>query len=125
MEASVESGFFGFSVNIFNSYRNSNSECDIIDTEKCISLFGKNLPISVLKSSAVYYYTEDVTVSEEEMVSEASCKMTELLSERLAESTLVKLKTWGGFADGGYAMVSDFVCIEQIGCDLPFEVKIP
>ena len=117
--------FFGFSVNIFNSYRNSNSECDIIDTEKCISLFGKNLPISVLKSSAVYYCTEDVTVSEEEMVSEASCKMTELLSERLAESTLVKLKTWGGFADGGYAMVSDFVCIEQIGCDLPFEVKIP
>ena len=116
---------FDFSVNIFNSYRNSDSECDIIDTEKCFSLFGKKLPISILKTSAVYYSTEEVAVSEEEMISQASSKMSDLLSERLEDSTLLKLKTDGGFTNGGYSMISDFVCTEQIGCDLPFEVKIP
>lgn len=116
---------FGFSVNIFNSYRNYGSDCDIIEKEKSILLFGRRIPVSFSKSSVVYYNFEDVKLTDEEMVTEASDKMSHLLSERLRESTLLKIKTYGGFTDGVYGMVSDFVCMEQIGYDLPFEVKTP
>lgn len=117
--------FFGFSVNIFNSYRNYGFDCDIIDTEKSIVLFGRRIPISVSKSSAVYYSVEEAKLTDEEMVREASDKMSRLLSERLRESSLLKIKTYGEFTDGAYEMVSDFVCMERIDCNLPFEVKIP
>jgi len=116
---------FGFSVNILNNYRNYDKECDIIDTTKDISLFGRKLPLSLSKQSAVSYSTEEMQISEEEMVREASSKMADLLSERLVDSTLLKIKTEGSFEDGEYKMKSSFICIEQIGSDLPFEVKIP
>lgn len=116
---------FGFSVNIFNSYRNYGSNCDIIEKENPIVLFGRQIPVSVSKSLVVYYNSEDVRLTDEEMVAEASDKMSQSLTERLRESTLLKIKTYGRFTDGAYTMVSDFVCMEQIGCDLSFEVKIP
>lgn len=123
--ARLDVNFFGFSVNILNSYRKTDSECDIIDTEKHISIFGRRLPISIRKSSSVRYFAKEIDVGEEEMTDIASLEMSKMLSERLADATLLKIRTDGIFLDDEYVMTSDFVCIEQIGRDLPFEVNSP
>ena len=117
--------FFGFSLNIFNLYRNSDSTCDIIDTEESFSVLGKRLPLLILKSSAVYASVDEVRLSESDMVSEASEQMTSYLAQSLENSTLLKIKTSGKFSDGKYTMISEYVCIRMIGRDLPFEVKTP
>lgn len=123
--ARLDIKIFGFSLNIFNLYRNSDSTCDIIDTEKSFSLFGKKLPLSILKSSAVYTASVESRLSEDEMVFEASRQTSDLLAQSLDGATLLKIKTDGGFSDGKYTMVSEYVCVRQIGRDLPFEVKTP
>ena len=57
------------------------------------------------------------------MAEEASAKMTKELSERLASSTLIRIRTDGQFSENVYTMISNFVCLEEIGADLPFEVQ--
>jgi similar to stage IV sporulation protein len=114
---------FGFSVNIFNSYRNLPCKYDIIDNNKKISAFGRELPISLSKIYSVPYTVSKEQLSSEEMTEEAASKMTQELSERLAASTLVRIRTEGQFFENNYTMISNFVCIEEIGVDLPFEVQ--
>lgn len=114
---------FGFSVNIFNSYRNLPCEYDIIDNNKNFSAFGRELPISLSKIYSVPYTVSKERLSSEEMAEEAASKMTKELSERLVASTLVRIRTEGQFYENNYTMISNFVCIEEIGADLPFEVQ--
>ena len=67
------------------------------------------------------YSTETVTLSSDEMVAEASLKMNESLNHRLLNSTLIRINTMGEFSDSAYNMKSNFVCLEKIGTDMPFE----
>jgi len=114
---------FGFSVNIFNSCRNLPEEYDIINKNNNFCIFGAELPISLSKSYVVPYTISETQLSHEEMAEEASAKMTKELSERLASSTLIRIRTDGQFSENIYTMISNFVCLEEIGADLPFEVQ--
>lgn len=114
---------FGFSINIFKSYRNSPASYDIIDKEKKFHLFGKELPISFLGEYVSPYDTETVYLTAEEMAALASERLTAALSERLRGATLVRIRTEGAFSEDSYNMTAAFVCTEEIGRDLPFNVK--
>ena len=114
---------FNFSLNIFDFNKKISEECDIIENEEGVFIFKKEIPIAVYKKSAVPYQKVSVSRSAEEMVAEASSKMSESLNQRLSESTLVRISTSGDFSDSAYVMKSSFVCLEKIGTDKPFEVN--
>ena len=112
-----------FSANIFNSYRNLSSECDIIEKKEELRLFGVEVPISLTRRYAVSYVAESVQLTSEEMAEEASKRLADLLDARLRDATLLKIRTAGEFSENSYAMYSSFICLEKIGVDLPFEIK--
>lgn len=114
---------FGFSVNIFKSYRKPPAKYDIINKDKEFSLFGKELPISFFGEYVSPYVTETVYLTAEEMTTLASERLAEALSERLRGATLVRIRTEGAFSEDSYNMTATFVCTEEIGRDLPFNVK--
>jgi len=114
---------FGFSVNIFKSYRNLPSDYDIIEGKKNFRLFGKELPMSFFGEYVSSYDTERVFLTAEEMTALASERLTSALAERLLGATLVRIRTEGTFSDDSYSMTATFVCTEQIGRDSPFSVK--
>ena len=110
-----------FSVNIFKSYRNPLSECDIIQTEDKLSLFGKVLPISLVRTYKVAIDTVETTLTKDEMADLASHTLQERLSLRLSDSTLVKIKTSGSFSGDTYSMNAELVLMENIGKTKEFE----
>jgi hypothetical protein len=99
-------------------------ECDIIDKKDRVTLFKKALPITVHKSYTVPYEIKSIRLSHEEMAEEAVQKMSTALNERLSGATLVRISTDGSFSESLYRMVTDFVCLESIGTDLPFNVIV-
>ena len=114
---------FGFSLKIFKINKKINLECDIIDKKDTVTVFDKELPISVCKKYAVPYEIKSILLTAEEMTEEATLKMSEALNKRLANATLVRISTDGGFSDSAYNMISSFVCLEEIGTDLPFKAE--
>ena len=115
---------FGFSIKIFKINKKISSECDIIDKKDRVTAFKKDLPITVYKSYAVPYEIKSIRLAPDEVTAEATRKMSDLLNERLSGATLVRISTDGRFADSVYSMVSNFVCLENIATDLPFNVII-
>ena len=113
----------GFSVNIFKSYRNSGENCDIIKEKNKISLFGVDIPICVNKKYAVSYFSEKVQLTEDEMTEIALNEMTAALTDKLADSNLIRISTNGKFLDSSYVMSSDIVFSRQIGRELSFDVQ--
>ena len=113
----------GFSVNIFKSYRNSGENCDIIKEKNKISLFGVDIPICVNKKYAVSYLSEKVQLTEDEMTEIALNEMTAALTDKLADSNLIRISTNGKFLDSSYVMSSDIVFSRQIGRELSFDVQ--
>ena len=113
----------GFSVNIFKSYRNLDEMCDIIEEKNKFSLFGVKVPISVNKKYAVSYFSEKVRITEDEMTEIALNKMTEALTDKLADSSLIRISTDGKFIDSSYVMISSIVFSGQIGRELSFDVQ--
>ncbi len=114
---------FGFSIKIFEINKKINSECDIIDKKDKLTLFKKDFPITLYKSYAVPYEVKDIKLTAEEMTAEAMQKMSDALNERLLGATLVRISTDGSFSESAYNMISNFVCLEEIGADLPFKVS--
>lgn len=112
---------FDFYINIFDFNRKTHKECDIIESEKSITVLEKDIPISVYRRFSVPYTIETAVRSAEETVSMASEQMSKSLSERLASTTLVRINTVGEFSDSAYTMKTNFVCLEKIGTDMPFE----
>lgn len=114
---------FGFSVNIFKSYRNLGKECDIIDVSKNPTILGARLPISLKNKYSVPYSYVEVTLGAEDMTKEAAELMESALADALSGATLVRISTDGEFSDSSYTMKSSIVCLRQIGVDLPFGVS--
>ena len=113
--STVTLNFFGFSVNIFKNYRNYVGECDIIEKNKDFTLWnGKKIPISLTVRKIFPKECVTVTLTPEKMTELASQKMSEELSSRLSERELIRLQTSGDFADGGYVMRTDFICIGEV-----------
>ena len=119
--AKTQLKILNFSVNIFKSYRNPLSECDIIQTEDKLSLFGKALPISIIRTFRVEKGFSETTLTSDEMAALASRDLRESLSLRLSDSTLLKIKTSGGFLGDTYSMSADIVLRENIGITKEFE----
>ena len=121
--SSLSVKIFGFSLKIFKNNKKISDECDIIDKKDTLSLFNKHLPISVCKKYTVPYKMKSIILTAEQMAEEATLKMSDALNKRLADATLVRIKTDGEFIASAYNMKSSFVCLEEIGVDLPFKVE--
>ena len=119
----VSLNIFGFSVNIFKSYRNFTDRCDIIEEDQDLFILGKRLPISVTKRYIQEFTLEEVTRTSEEMTGIARDELGLMLSQRLAGSSLVRLHTEGDFHGSEYLMKTSFICLEEIGTPLPFDVR--
>jgi len=115
---------FDFSLNIFKSYRNFADECVIIEeNESHISIGDVKLPLSLVKSYAVVYEEAKIKLSADELVMLACEKMTDALSSRLNEGTLLRIRTEGEFVADGYVMTSYIVLSESICNDSRFWVN--
>lgn len=115
--------FFGKNINIFKIYRKMPSEYDIIETEKKLTLFGRELPISFSVCKVREYTCRDYRRSESDTVNEAHRELWAELSERLSKSTLLKIRCDGDFTDSGYASRAEILISEDIAVPLPFLVE--
>ena len=113
---SVNIKIFDFSLNIFKKYGNSDSECDIIESKRRITLFGKyKLPIEIETKSAVLYEYESKSYNDSELASVCSARHRQLLKNRLFGKDLLKISTVCAFEDGGYAITSEIVYSREVG----------
>lgn len=119
----ISLSFFNFPINIFKSYRNLDIECDIIENKEQVSFCKKTLPFEIIKSYRLPYEIKTRRLSEEEMISIASDRITDVLASRFEESLLLKISTKGEFEKNGYKMQTEFVCIEDIMENVPFEIS--
>ncbi|MBO7304087.1 MAG: sporulation protein YqfD [Clostridia bacterium] len=121
--SSVRFNFFGFSVNIFKSYRNFGKEYVIIEKNKPLTILGKTLPVSLCVKYKQLYRVTVTELSKDELVEAAAARTARAVEEALGEGTLVRLRTDGGFENNEYKMNTHLVYTKQIGRDAPFEVK--
>ena len=120
---SIAVKIFNFSINIFKLYGNMTKECDIIETEKAYSLFGKcKLPLSVMLEYLPVYETKAESYTDEEIVLVTSSRLNSMIASRLATSDLVGIKTYGKFTDTGYEMRSDIIFVAEVGETVEFSV---
>ena len=107
---SLKIKIFNFSINIFKKYGNLDTDCDIIEEKNQISLrSGRKLPLEIIKECRIEYSEEHYQSTDEELVSEASYKMTALVHDKLLGVDLNSIKTYGRFTDEGYEMISELV----------------
>ncbi|MBO5907306.1 MAG: sporulation protein YqfD [Clostridia bacterium] len=119
--ASVDLKIFNFSANIFKSYGNSDTECDIIKEIKTFSLFGKALlPLEISIDYATEYSKEACEYTDSEMVSVASARLTMLTDLALTHADLLKIRTSGHFTDTGYVMSNELVFTADVSSTLEF-----
>ena len=69
------------------------------------------------------YLSEKVQLTEDEMTEIALNEMTAALTDKLADSNLIRISTNGKFLDSSYVMSSDIVFSRQIGRELSFDVQ--
>ena len=104
---SLKIKIFNFLINIFKKCGNLDNDCDIIEEKHQISLNdGRKLPLEVIKEYRVEYTDEYYSATDEDLVREASAKMTVLVNNKLRGVDLNSIKTYGRFTDEGYEMTS-------------------
>ena len=111
-------------IKILKLYRNCSTAYDIIEEKSTFNLRqGKGLPITVTRKYIVPFVSETKTLNKDEMIIKASDALRLSVLKRTANATVLKLKTDGGFVEGGYCMYSDILLLESIGTDISFEVE--
>ena len=121
---SITVKIFKFLLNIFKSYRNLTNECAIIEDEITYSLFGRyKLPVRIIRSYIVEESYEEVIYTDEELVNIASARLSSLMSSRLMNSDLLRIKTEGRFTEKGYLIFSDIVFLSDVGREVEFYVE--
>ena len=104
---SLKIKIFNFLINIFKKCGNLDNECDIIEEKRQISLKdGRKLPLEFIREYNLEYIDEHYPATDEDMVREASAKMTVLVNNKLRGVDLNSIKTYGRFTDEGYEMTS-------------------
>lgn len=104
---SLKIKIFNFLINIFKKCGNLDNECDIIEEKRQISLKdGRKLPLEFIREYNLEYIDEHYPATDEDMVREASAKMTVLVNDKLRGVDLNSIKTYGRFTDEGYEMTS-------------------
>ena len=116
--------FFGFSINILQKYSNFNEQCAIIEekSEFCC-LLGKKLPLSLQKSYAAVYSTEEFIYTADELCKEASRLLRERILSLAAGGDLLRATTSGEFFDGGYRMRAELILSGEVGEIREFELE--
>ena len=114
---------FKISINIFKTYGNLTTECDIIDDVKEYSLpNGASLPLSITLRYLPSYTFDSGEYSDEELVSLAKDRISLYTALVLAESDLVRISTDGEFTEDGYKMWSDILYLTDVGVENIFEI---
>ena len=115
---------FDFPINIFKTYRNFDSECDIIEEKSIISFFGIcNLPIEVTKTYTVSYSYNNRTASDDELINLATYRINAMLYKALSDVDLCGLKTYGDFLDSGYIMRCEYIYTCNVAKEIPIYIK--
>ena len=121
---SINIKIFDFPVNIFKKYGNSDTECDIIESKRRITLFGKyKLPITIETAREVLYEVKSESYNDRDLVSVCSVRHRQLLKSRLLGKDLSKITTNGGFFGDGYRIISDIVYSAEVGKVVPIGVE--
>ena len=121
---SVSVNFFGFSVNIYKTYRNLLEECVIIKDKRDLSFFGKaKLPFGIEKEYVLEYENQTVRYTEEKMVKIAASRMQDELNCMLENSNLLRISTAGAFSEGAYTIITDYVSSSDVGLVKEFKVN--
>jgi len=119
---SITVKIFGFDINIFKKYGNYTNECDIIEENRSITLFGKRLPISVKYERVCEYTVISNELSQDELTKRAREALGERLLSAFDGAELVRIRTNGGFTDGGYGMYADVLLRGEISKTQKFDV---
>lgn len=121
---SVNIKIFDFSLNIFKKYGNSDKECDIIESKRRITLFGKyKLPIEIETKSGIFYELKTESYNDGELISVCSVRHRQLLKGRLYNKDLSKITTSGQLLDDEYRLTSDIVYSAEVGVTVPIKVE--
>ena len=119
----ININIFKISINIFKTYGNLTTECDIIDDVKEYSLpNGASLPLSITLRYLPSYTYDSGEYSDEDLVSLAKDRLSLDTALMLAESDLVRISTDGEFTEDGYRMWSDIVYLTDVGVENIFEI---
>ena len=113
---SISIKIFDFSINLFKKYGNLDTECDIIESKRRITLFGKlKLPLEISTKSAVFYEVKSESYNDGELVSVCSARHRQMLKSVLVDRDLSKITTTGEFSGDEYKIVSDIVYSTEVG----------
>ena len=120
---SITLKLFKFSINIFKRYGNLTYKYDIIENEITYSLFGKcRLPFSVMISYTPEYEVTSGEYTDDELCAIAASRLSLETARRLADSELVRIRSFGEFTDDGYTMTSELVFLCEIGRESAFDI---
>ncbi|MBQ7333463.1 MAG: sporulation protein YqfD [Clostridia bacterium] len=121
--AKLSLNFFNFSFKIFEKYRKTDEECDIIKENRDYYTFlGKKIPIFLEREYQYFYNEIDLSYTKEEMTRLAALRMRDMISGELNGKNLLKIKTFGEFSDGIYILSTRYVAESEIGKSLEFDV---
>lgn len=123
-ESTVEDGgleslavsIFGLKINIFKNYGNSDTDCVIIENEvEYLYLFGKRLPLAITRNRRQVRTEHELSHGISELPALAGARLDAALAGTVGAADLIKLKTSGGYTDGGYVLVAEYVISREIG----------
>ncbi len=121
---SVRIKIFDFSLNIFKNYGNIADGCDIIESERRISILGRYpIPISICRETAYSKETEIVRYSEAEAVSLAAVRLRAALSELLSKGEMRSMRTEGAWQGDRYVMAVRYEQLRNIGRLVPISIE--
>ena len=115
--------FFGFPINIFKIYGNSEKMCDIIEKKQDITLAGDRLPLSYTVTTLCEYEEYTRTLSADEMTAMAAEALNAALLDRLSASDLMGIRCGGEFSADGYSMWADVIVRGDVNKTQEFEFK--
>ncbi len=122
--AGIKLSFFGKNINILKFSGNYGEFYDTIVCKEKISLFGIiDLPIYVEKTVVSRYTYQTRSLTNEEAVRLAYCRLNGDIYANLSSSMLVSKRTVGNFENGKFILTCEAVCIENIAVPLEFEAN--
>lgn len=107
---------FGFSLNIFKIYGNSDNQCVIIEDKESPTVLGSfKLPLEITKIYKSDYTYEVVRYDDSELVRIAAYRLSQLKAVGLSDAELLKISSSGAFGDNGYTASAEVTVLKSIG----------
>lgn len=113
--------FFSKPINIFINHGNFGANCDKIDNEKVLELFGIRLPIKLITTEWHEYKTVDDVYSNEEAKIIAEEKLSMSIAVEYNDADILSKRYTVTSGDNSYILSCEIVCIEDIAKVSEFE----